>query len=186
MRPTGSCHCTSPSTSSADRPGLHPTQPSLLRPDSAAGDRQGCVVRRICVQRVIGSPNSEQLGFSHIDGSPGASGGSALTPHAGQIGDTSASSVSSHRSLIATVSPPSRHFVRTSKLCTEICDDLPLMIRCLVAGMDRPCRDGAHEVVTRTKHRQDSPEITAFYGAPQSGWQRGPRRANPYHNQPTL
>jgi len=56
------------------------------------------------VHRLIGSPNAGQLGFSHIDGSPGASGGRALTPHAGQIGEMSSSSVSSHRSLIASVS----------------------------------------------------------------------------------
>ena len=35
----------------------------------------------------IGSPKVEQFGFSHIDGSPIASGGRALTPHSGQIGD---------------------------------------------------------------------------------------------------
>ncbi len=54
--------------------------------------------------RSIASPNAEQFGFSHIDGSPGTSGGSALTPHAGQIGETSSSSVSSHRSRIGSVS----------------------------------------------------------------------------------
>jgi hypothetical protein len=37
----------------------------------------------------INSPNAEQFGFSHIDGSPGASGGNAVTPHAAQIGDSS-------------------------------------------------------------------------------------------------
>jgi len=60
----------------------------------------------VCGHQPIGSPNSEQLGFSHIDGSPGTSGGSALTPHVVQIGETSPSSVSSHRSLMAPVSPP--------------------------------------------------------------------------------
>lgn len=62
-------------------------------------------------QLPIGTPNSEQLGFSHDDGSPGTSGGSALTPHVVQIGETSASSVSSHRSLMASVSLPSQRFV---------------------------------------------------------------------------
>ena len=76
---------------------------------------------RICAggsfvrHRLISSPNAEQLGFSHIDGSPGASGGSALTPHAVQIGETSPSSVSSHRSLMASVSLPLRRFVHSSK-----------------------------------------------------------------------
>lgn len=64
---------------------------------------------------LISSPNAEQLGFSHIDGSPDASGGSALTPHAAQIGETSPSSVSSHRSLMASVSLPLRCFAGLSK-----------------------------------------------------------------------
>jgi len=54
------------------------------------------------------------LGFSHIDGSPGASGGNALTPHEAQIGDTSPSSVSSHRSLMTPVSPTFQCFVHHS------------------------------------------------------------------------
>ena len=65
--------------------------------------------------RPIISPNSEQLGFSHIDGSQGASGGSALTPHVVQIGEMSPSSVSSHKSLITSVSLSLRRFVRRSK-----------------------------------------------------------------------
>ena len=49
-------------------------------------------------QHWIGSSKAEQSAFSQVDGSPGISGGSALTPHASQIGEAS-SSVSSHMSL---------------------------------------------------------------------------------------
>ena len=77
-------------------------------------------------QLPIGTPNSEQFGFSHDDGSPGTSGGSALTPHVVQIGETSASSVSSQRSLMASVSLPSQRFVclvlaLTSPRCAGSC-----------------------------------------------------------------
>lgn len=53
----------------------------------------------------MGSSNIVQFGFSQVDGSSGPSGGNALTPHAGQIGDTSSSSVWSQRSLMTTVWP---------------------------------------------------------------------------------
>jgi hypothetical protein len=53
----------------------------------------------------IGSPKLEQFGFSHIDGSPIASAGRALTPHSGQIGDVSSGSMSSHSSLTTAVLP---------------------------------------------------------------------------------
>jgi hypothetical protein len=42
----------------------------------------------------IGSPNSGHAGFSLVDDSPGFSGGSALTPHAPQIGEASSSHLS--------------------------------------------------------------------------------------------
>lgn len=51
----------------------------------------------------MGSPNTGQSAFSHVDGPPGISGGRALTPHESQIGEAS-SSVLSHRSLMTTVS----------------------------------------------------------------------------------
>ena len=49
-------------------------------------------------------------GFRTIDASPGASGGSALTPHTAQIGETSSPSMPSHRLLMATVSPLLQRF----------------------------------------------------------------------------
>jgi hypothetical protein len=71
--------------------------------------------RRDVRHRLISSPNAGQFGFSHIDGSPGASGGSALTPQEGQIGEKSPSSASSssHRSLMPSVSLPLQRFVRS-------------------------------------------------------------------------
>ena len=48
----------------------------------------------------MGSSKAGQSAFSQVDGPPGITGGSALTPHASQIGEAS-SSVSSHRSLMA-------------------------------------------------------------------------------------
>lgn len=62
-------------------------------------------VRAEAGQSDIGSPKAEQSGFSHIDGSPIASGGSALTPQCGQMGETSSWSMSSQRSLMTSVWP---------------------------------------------------------------------------------
>jgi hypothetical protein len=79
-----------------------PACPTILgAANSGLGDAGPCAGGSVVGHWLIGSPNAEQLGFSHIDGSPGTSGGSALTPQVAQIGETSASSVWSHRSLMA-------------------------------------------------------------------------------------